>query len=164
MVHRPALQSTLVVVGVALVVLSAIPIGGGVRDVDYVHRIEPATDGTLAYGIEYDEDDIMAYESLSERGQRVVARGVDDSPYVVETESATAPAFEYTSDHVALGQGLYAVRYEGATCSVETTRRSGGLNVAELVVGIVLSAARPVGLVLLVVGVLLAGLRRYGSN
>jgi hypothetical protein len=160
MATRPSLQSVLLAVGVGLLVASAVPVGNSV-DTDYVHRAEPATNGTLAFGIEYEESDVRAHGNLSERGQRVVARAVADSPYVVENESATAPEFTYTSDHVALNEGLYAVRYEGETYSLLTERRSEGFNVAALVVGWVLAAARPVGALFVVAGLLLAGWRRY---
>jgi len=156
---RPSLQSVLIAVGVVLVVASAIPVGTSV-DTDYVHRAEPAENGTLAFGIEYEEADVLDYENLSDRGQWVVARAVTDTPYVVENESATAPEFEYTSDHVALSQGLYAVRYGGETYSLVTERRSEGFNVARLLLGLALSAARPVGALFVAAGLLLAGWRR----
>ncbi|WP_248896774.1 hypothetical protein [Haloplanus halobius] len=161
MVDRPALPTLLVAAGVVCVLASAAPIGGGPSDVDYVHHVEPAENGTLAYGIEYEESDVLAYENLSDRGQRAVARGVADSPYVVENESATAPEFQYTSDHVALGEGLSPVRDEGEVYSVRTEQRSSGFNVAALLLGLALSAARGVGLVLIVAGLALAGWRRY---
>ncbi|WP_251343235.1 DUF3083 family protein [Haloplanus halophilus] len=157
---RPSLQSVLIGVGIVLVVASAVPVGNSV-DSDYVHRAEPAENGTLAFGIEYEESDVIAHENLSERGREVVARAVADSPYVVEDESATAPEFEYTSDHVALNQGLYAVRYRGETYSLLTEQRSEGFNVARLALGIALSAARPLGVLFLVTGVGLTAWRRY---
>jgi hypothetical protein len=160
MVSKPSLQSALVAVGVLLLVASAVPVGNTV-DVDYVHRAEPAENGTLAFGIAYAEADVLAYENLSEPEQRVVARAVDDSPYVVESASETAPEFTYTSDHVALNDGLYAVRYRGETYSLLTERRSEGFNVAALLLGLGLAAARPFGGLFVAAGVALAGWRRY---
>jgi hypothetical protein len=160
-VQKPTLQSALLVAGVALLVHSAVPVGGGPVDVEYVHRAEPATGGTLAYGIEYDESDVLAAENLSERGRHVVARAVADSPCVVERAAATAPEFRYTSDNVALGQGLYAVRYERETYSVVTQQRSEGFNLARLVAGVVVSAARLLGGALLVASLVIGGVRRY---
>ncbi|QGX93523.1 hypothetical protein EI982_01300 [Haloplanus rallus] len=155
-----SLPSALVAVGIGLLVLSAVPVGNA-ADTDYVHRIEPAENGTLAYGIEYDESAVLPHEDLSERGQRAVTRGVADSPYVVENASATAPEFRYTSDHVALNEGLYAVRYEGVVYSMRTERRSEGFNVATLALGLALSAVRPLGLLFVAAGLAVAGWRWY---
>jgi len=155
-----SLPSRLVAVGIGLLVLSALPVGNAV-DADYVHRVEPVENGTLAYGIEYDEGSVLPYENLSDPARRAVARGVADSPYVVENASETAPEFQYTSDHVALNEGLYAVRYEGTVYSVRTEQRSEGFNVATLVFGLALSATRPLGLLFVAAGLAVAGWRRY---
>jgi len=157
MVARPSLQAVLVAVGILLLLASTVP-SAGTADADYVHRVEPAENGTLAFGLTYDEDDVLAYENLSARGQRVFDRARTDSPYVVENESATAPEFEYTSDNVAVGHGLYPVRYDGAVYSLRTERRTTGFNAAAWVVGLV---TRGLGVVLVAAGLGLAGWRRY---
>jgi hypothetical protein len=155
MVPRSSLPAVLIGVGVVCLIAPAL-IGGGAADVDYVHRVEPAEDGTLANGLTYDEGDVVAYRNLSTRGRRVFDRARTDSPYVVENESATAPEFAYTSDSVAVGEGLYPVRYEGDIYSLRTERTSGGFNAAAWLIGL---AARGVGAALVVAGILLAGWR-----
>jgi hypothetical protein len=144
--------------GVGCLVVAALLGGGGSADADYLHHVEIAESETLAYGLTYDERDVLAYENLSARGQRVFDRARADSPYVVETESATATDFSYTSDHVAVGEGLYAVRHEGTVYSLRTERESAGVNVAALFVGL---ALRGLGMILVVAGILLTGWRRY---
>ena len=155
---RPALQHTLLGVGI-LCLLAATLVGGwGPGDPDYVHHVEAATGGEVAYGLTYDASDVVAYEYLSARGRTVFDRARADSPYVVENESATAPDFAYTSDHVAVGQGLYPVRYEGTVYSLRTERESGGFDVAALFARL---ALRGLGILLVVGGALLTGWRRY---
>jgi hypothetical protein len=155
---RPALQHALLGVGVLCLLAATLVGGGGPADPDYVHHVEAASEAELAYGLTYDASDVVAYENLSARGRTVFDRARTDSPYVVANESATAPDFTYTSDHVAVGQGLYPVRYEGAVHSLRTERESGEFNVAALFAGL---ALRGVGIVLVVFGVLLTGWRRY---
>lgn len=159
MVPRPSLQHVLLGVGV-LCLLAATLVGGGgdSADADYLHHVEVADGDALAYGLSYEESDVVAYETLSTRGQQMFDRARADSPYVVENESATAPDFSYTSDHVAVGEGLYPVRYEGTVYSLRTERESGGFNAAALFVGL---ALRGVGILLVVAGILLTGWRRY---
>ena len=158
MVPRPALQHALLGIGVLCLLAATLVGSGGAADPDYVHHVEPAENDTLVYGLDYDERDVLAYESLSTRGQRVFDRARADSPYVVENESATAPGFSYTGDHVAVGEGLYPVRYEGTVYSLRTERESAAINVAALFVRL---ALRGLGLVLVVAGILLTGWRRY---
>ncbi|AZH26071.1 hypothetical protein [Haloplanus aerogenes] len=157
MVPRPTLPTALIGVGLALLLVSTAP-STGTTDTDYAHHVEPAENGALAYGLEYDESDVLAYENLSVRGQQVFDRARADSPYVVENESATAPDFSYTSDNVAVGEGLYPVRYEGEVYSLRTERESGGFNAAAWLVGLV---TRGLGVVCVVAGLVLAGWRRY---
>ncbi|MFB6195260.1 MAG: hypothetical protein ABEI80_03750 [Haloplanus sp.] len=159
MVPRPTLPTVLVGLGIALLVVSAVPVGGS-TDVDYVHRVDPAANGTLAYGLEYAESDVLAYRNLSDRGRTAFDRARADSPYVVENESATAPEFDYTSDAVAVGDGLYPVRYRGEMYSLRTERRSAGFNAAAWLLSLLADAFRILGGVLLVAGVFLLGWRR----
>jgi len=157
MVARPSLQTALLVVGLALLLASTVP-SAGTADTDYVHRVEPAENGTLAYGLAYEESDVLAYDDLSTQGQRVFDRARTDSPYAVENESATAPDFAYTSDNVAVGEGLYPVRYEGEVYSLRTERASSGFNAAAWLIGLV---TRGLGVVCVVAALALAGWRRY---
>ena len=158
MASRPALQHALLGVGVCCLLAASLVGGGGPADPAYVHHVEAAGDDTLAYGLTYEDRDVLAYGNLSARGQDVFDRARTDSPYVVENESATAPDFSYTSDHVAVGEGLYPVRYEGTVYSLRTERESADINVAALFAGL---ALRGLGLLLLVAGILLTGWRRY---
>lgn len=157
MVDRPSLQTTLIALGVALLLVSFVP-SVGTPDPDYVHRVAPAENGTLSYGIAYEESDVRDYENLSERGQTVFDRARTDSPYVVENESATASDFEYTSDHVALDDGLYAIEYENTVYELRTERRSAGFNAGAWLVTL---ATRVGGAALVVAGLALAGMRWY---
>jgi len=161
MVSRPSTSTALVGVGLALVVVSLVPVGTAAPSVEFVHSVEPADGETLAYGIEYATGDVRDYENLSERGQVVFDRARADSPHVVSNQSATAPDFEYATDQVALGQGVYAVAYDGEVYSLTTQRDSAGYNVAASVVALASTAARVLGIVLAATGVLLAGWRRH---
>jgi hypothetical protein len=154
---RPALQHALFGLGVVCLVAATL-VGGGPADPDYVHHVEVAGDGTLAYGLSYEADDVVAYRTLSARGRQVFDRARADSPYVVENGSATAPEFSYTDDYVAVGSGLYPIRHEGTVYSLRTERAAADAAVAALFVRL---ALRGVGILLVVAGVLLTGWRRY---
>jgi hypothetical protein len=161
MVSRPSTPTVLLGIGVLLVGVSAIPVAGSAAPSEFVHDVEPAENDTLAYGIEYEERDVLVYETLSERGQAVFDRARRDSPFVVANESATASDFEYASDHVALGKGVYPVQYDGEVYSLRTSRDSAGYNVAASFLGLASSTARVLGVGRRAAGVLLAGWRRY---
>lgn len=156
--RRPTLHHALLAAGVLCLLAATLVGGGGAADPDYVHHVEVAERGTLAYGLDYGERDVLAYENLSARGRAVFDRARTDSPYVVENRSATASDFTYTGDYVAVGEGLYPVRHEGTVYSLRTDRERGGFNVAALFVELALRGA---GLILVVLGVVLTGWRRY---
>ena len=118
MATRPPLSMALIGLGVILLIVGVIPVGGSF-DGDYLHRVDPARNGTLAHGLEYEENDVLAYDNLSERGQAVFDHGLNDSPNLVENESATATDFTYTSDAVVVGNGLYPIRYSGDIYSLQ---------------------------------------------
>ena len=82
---------------------------------DVVHET-PAAEGT--------PDHRVAYENLSETGRRHVDRALRDGRYVVENESDLAPDFQFTSDHVAPGEGCYAIRHDGETHALRTSTDS----------------------------------------
>lgn len=157
MVDRPSLQTTLLALGVVLLLVSFVP-SADAPDSDYAHHVAPAENGTLSFGIEYGDADVRNYENLSARGQTVFDRARTDSPYVVETESATASDFDYTSDHVALGDGLYAIEYENEVYELRTERRSEGFNAGAWLVTLM---TRVGGGALVVAGLALAGMRWY---
>jgi len=161
MVSRPSAVAVLLAVGALLLGVSLLPVGGPPAEPEFVHDVEPAENDTLAYGIEYGTSDVLAYESLSERGQAVFDRARRDSPHVVENESETAPDFEYAGDHVTLGSGVYAVEYDGEVYSLRTSRDAPGYNAAASLLGLASRLARVLGLALLTAGAVLAGWRRY---
>lgn len=160
----PSLPAKLVAFGVALLFVTAVPVGGQSSDADYLHRVEPASNGTLEHGFEYEESDVIAYEKLSERGRTAFDRARSNGTYVAENASATASDFEYATDHVALGVGVYPIRYSGDVYSLSTERRTPGFNPLRWMLSISADALRPVGVALVVVGGLLEGRRRYGRR
>ncbi|WP_232702951.1 hypothetical protein [Halobacterium wangiae] len=163
MVSRPSTPAVVIGLGVLLLLVSAVPVGDSSESTEFVHRVAPAENGTLVYGIEYEAGDVRAYESLSERGQAIFDRARADSPYVVTNQSMTAPGLEYASDHITLGKGVYAVEYDGEVYSLRTQRNTPGFNPAALLVGFATRTAFVLGVVLVTVGLLSAGSRRYGQ-
>ncbi|EMA51071.1 hypothetical protein [Halococcus salifodinae] len=155
------LPAALVGLGIILFVVGILPLGGS-TDANYVHTVEPATNGTLGHEIAYDSGDVLTYGNLSERGQAVFDQARPDSPYIVENESATAPDFDYTSDNVATGHGIYPIRYSGDIYSLQTERTTEFIDPVWYV-SLLTDIARITGLILLIGGVLLAGWRRYGE-
>lgn len=163
MVSEPSTSTVAVGVGVVLVVVSMVPVGTPAESVGFVHQVEPADNGTLAFGIEYEAGDVRSYESLSARGQTVFDRARIDSPYVVANQSGTAPDFEYATDHVVLGKGVYAIEYDGEVYSLYVQRDAPGFNIAASLAALATTAARVLGVVLVAAGLLLAGWRRYSQ-
>lgn len=159
-----SLPAKLVILGVALLFVTAVPVGGQSTDADYLHRVEPASNGTLEHGFEYEESDVIAYENLSERGRTVFDRARSNGTYVAENASATASDFEYSTDHVALGNGVYPVRYSGEVYSLSTERRAPGFNPLRWMLSLLADALRLVGAALVVVGGLLELRRRSGRR
>ncbi|SDZ76322.1 hypothetical protein SAMN04488065_0119 [Haloplanus vescus] len=157
MVDRPSLQAMLIGVGVVLLLVSFAP-SAGAPDTAYAHHVAPAEDGTLSFGLEYTDSDVRDYENLSARGQTVFDHARTESPYVVENESATAPDFDYTSDHVAVGEGLYPIRYDGEVYGLRTERGSDGFNAGAWLLTV---TTRVGGGALVVAGLALAGIRWY---
>lgn len=81
---------------------------------------------------------------------------------MVSNQSATAPDFEYASDHVTLGAGVYAIKYDGEVYSLRTQRDAPGFNIAASLAELATTAARILGIILIAAGLLLAGWRHYG--
>jgi hypothetical protein len=160
-VSKPSSSKVFVGVGVVLLAVSMVPVGTPSEPVEFVHSVEPADDGKLAYGIEYEVSDVRDYENLSEHGQTVFDRARADSPYMVTNQSATASEFDYASDHVALGKGVYAIEYDGEVYSLHTQRDAPGFNIAASLAALTTTAARILGVVLIAKSLLLAGWRRY---
>jgi cytochrome c biogenesis factor len=141
-VSRKHVPAALVVAGVVLLLLSAVPVGGSASE--YAHRVEPADD-TAQY-----EGEVIDYANLSERGQTVFDRARGQvSRYVVENESMTAPEFDYPSDTAVVGDGIYPIRYEDRLY-VLTTQQTADGDVVTLQVGQM--AAKLLGAVLLALG------------
>lgn len=119
-VSRKRVGATLVVVGVGLLLLSAVPISASASD--YAHRVERADDT-----VQYDEAEVIDYVNLSKRGQTVFDRARGQvSRHVVENESMTAPEFHYPSDTAAVGRGIYPIRYEGRLYELTTQQTADG--------------------------------------
>ena len=117
-VSRKHVPAALVVAGIVLLLLSAVPIGASASD--YTHRVEPVDD-TAQY-----EGEVIEYADLSERGQIVFDRARGQvSRYVVENESMTAPEFDYPSD-TAAGDGIYPIRYEDRVYVLTTQQTADG--------------------------------------
>ncbi|GAA0278868.1 hypothetical protein [Halobacterium noricense] len=150
-------------IGVLSLIASMIPVGASSEPVEFVHRVDPADNGTLAYGIEYETSDVRAYENLSERGQTVFDRARAGSPYVVTNQSATAPDFEYATDHVALGEGVYAIAYEDEVYSLHTQRDAPGFNIAASLAELATVAARVLSAIFIAAGLLYAGWQQYSQ-
>jgi hypothetical protein len=128
--------ATLVAVALACLLLgAAMPLWTTPADIDYAVAVEPADDGELHHGFTYEESDVVAYENLSREAQQAFdrARAASTGRYVVDDENRTAPDLFYETDNVAVGHGVYPVRYEGATYSLHAERLGGGIDVAALV-------------------------------
>lgn len=125
--------TALVLAGVALLVASAaIPftvLAATQWDTDYVYTVEtnetfcanavhqsPNAEGSADYRVNY--------ENLSATGRQHFDRARANGRYVVEDEADVAPDFQFTDDHVARGEGCYAVRYEGEDYALRTSRES----------------------------------------
>ncbi|MFB6123916.1 MAG: hypothetical protein ABEJ78_10720 [Haloferacaceae archaeon] len=115
----PALA--LVVVGVAGLVAGVFlfPDAG---DPTYAHSVDPVAESEIP-----DDATVTAYASLSPEAQVAVRKAVEseDGYYAVHREADKPPEFVY-SDHVAVGQGIYFVRYHGQVYRL-TTAPGGGL-------------------------------------
>lgn len=98
-------------------------------DTDYVYTVE-ADDSYCASVVhgtpdaEGTDDYRVDYETLSTTGKEHFERAVADGRYVVEDEADTAPDFAFTDDHVAAGEGCYAVSYAGETHALRTSSES----------------------------------------
>ena len=98
-------------------------------DTDYVYTVE--TDDTYCADVVHESPEVQGttgyrvdYENLSATGRRHFERALTDGRYVVEERADIAPDFQFTDDHVAAGEGCYAVRYEGETHALRTSRES----------------------------------------
>lgn len=72
----------------------------------------------------------VSYENLSSTGRKHFERTLADGRYVVEDEADTAPDFQFTDDHVAPGEGCYAIRYEGENYALRTKQTSEKVGLA----------------------------------
>lgn len=154
MVSRKYVSAFLLVVGVVLLALSAIPINEPASN--YRHTVEYAGDGRVA-GSQYEEEDVIDYRNLTERGQTVFDKAREQQEYVADNESETAPDFDYPSDTAALGHGVYLIRYEDRTYEL-TTQQIGDSDVLERQIAQL--AAKLLGTVLVAIGAIVEVWRR----
>lgn len=119
----------LAVAGIALLLAAAaLPVVGLVTadwDTDYVYEVQRSgycadvASPTPQPG--QGDDFVHRYETLSDAGQRHVQRALANGSHVVADEGATAQEFQFTDDHVAAGEGCYAIAYEGAYYALRTS-------------------------------------------
>lgn len=126
-------STALILAGVVLLLTSAsVPFVGLATtnwDTDYVYTVE--TRESYCATVVHEETDVeggdgfgIDYENLSTAGRQHFEQALSDGQYIVEDEADTAPDFQFTDDHVAAGEGCYAVNYEGETHALRTSQRS----------------------------------------
>lgn len=131
--------AALVLVGILLLAgAAAIPLVGLTAtqwDTDYVYTVE--TGDSYCTTVVHEDTDVeggddyhVDYENLSTTGRQHFERALADGQYVVEDEADTAPDFQFTDDHVAAGEGCYAVSYEDETHALRTTTESQRVGLA----------------------------------
>lgn len=98
-------------------------------DTDYLYSIESGD--SYCANVVHESGDVdgaeefqVDYQNLSETGQQHFQRAIADGRYIVDDETATAPDFYFTDDHVARGHGCYAVSYEGETYALRTSQQT----------------------------------------
>jgi hypothetical protein len=125
-------STTLALAGLILLTTSAaVPLAGLATaqwDTDYVYSVQTGdsycVDIVHSPEIEEGDDFQVDYGNLSATGRQHFERALADGRYVVEDRSATASDFQFTDDHVAAGEGCYAVNYEGETHALRTSIES----------------------------------------
>lgn len=126
-------STALVLAGVVLLVgAAASPIVGLAAtqwDTDYVYTVETGESYCASAvhespDVEGSDDYRVDYGNLSPTGRQHFERALADGRYVVEDESDAAADFQFTDDHVAAGEGCYAVSYENETHALRTSRES----------------------------------------
>lgn len=126
-------STALVLAGVVLLVAAAaVPLAWLVSsewDTDYVYTVDERD--TYCTGVVHEtpsvegtEDFRVVYENLSSTGREQFDRALADDRYVVENKTAAASDFQFTSDHVAAGEGCYAVAHDGDTYALRTSTES----------------------------------------
>ncbi|AQL42825.1 hypothetical protein BV210_08920 [Halorientalis sp. IM1011] len=136
-------------VAVGAILIVGVVIGGfAVFDSDYVHELE---NDSAAFNAS--KEGHLRYANLSERGQTAVERTIQHGEYVVDSESETAPEFEYTTDGATLGRGWYVVQREGRAYEITTSRDGPGMGLGPLVISaVVLLPLAMIGSALLAFG------------
>lgn len=130
--YRVNRSTALILAGVVLLLVSAsVPFVGLAAtnwDTDYVYTVE--TGESYCASVVHEETDVeggddyrVDYEDLSNTGRQHFERALTNGQYVVEEEADTAPDFQFTDDHVAAGEGCYAISYEGETHALRTSQR-----------------------------------------
>lgn len=126
-------STALILAGVVLLLASAsVPVVGLAVtswDTDYVYGVE--TGDSYCASVVHEETDVeggddfrIDYENLSTTGRQHFEHALADGQYVVADEADTAPDFQFTDDHVAAGEGCYAVSYDGETHALRTSQQS----------------------------------------
>ena len=125
--------TALVLAGVLLLVAAAaVPIIGLATtqwDSNYVYTVETGDSYCASFVRETPDgegtdDYYVDYRNLTTTGKEHFERALADGGYVVEDEADTASDFTFTDDHVAAGEGCYAVSYDGETHALRTSRES----------------------------------------
>lgn len=149
-------STALVLAGIVLLIASAaVPLVGLATsewDSDYVYTIE--SDGSFCADVVHEtpaangtDNFRVAYANLSETGRQHFDRALADGRYVVEDEADTAPDFQFADDHVAAGEGCYAITHEGDTHALRTSQESQRVGPTNRL------SAFTVGVLLLVLGI-----------
>jgi len=141
-------RGTLMVAVGAILIVGVVVAGFVVFDSDYVHELE--NDSAT---FDASKEGHLRYANLSERGQTAVDRTIERGEYVVESESETAPEFEYTTDYQHLGTGWYVVQRDGRAYEITTSREGPGMGLGPLVISaVVLLPLAMIGSALLAFG------------
>lgn len=125
--------TALVLAGVVfLVAAAAVPVIGLAViqwDTDFVYTVE--TGDSYCANVVHNRPEVAGtddfridYENLSATGKDHFERALTDGRYIVEDEASTAPDFAFTDDHVAAGEGCYAISYDRETTALRTSRES----------------------------------------
>jgi len=96
-----------------VLLLGSVGVGYEMWDVEYTHYLVSDDADFNASSEGY-----LQYSNLSDRGKEVVDRTIKRDKYVVDSETKTAPDFEYGTDHSSLGYGHYVVQRDGTNYSI----------------------------------------------
>ena len=127
-------RSTALVLGGVVLLIAAVAaplawLASAQWETEYVYTVE--TDDSYCASAVHETPDVegtddfrVEYQNLSATGQEHFEQALGDDRYVVENETDAAPDFQFTDDHVAAGEGCYAVGYDGDTYALRTSTES----------------------------------------